>query len=222
MNVAGWLEAAYADFLYGLRQLRLNPGFATVAILSLALGIGANTAIFQLLDAIRLRGLPVKDPSQLVTIERGGKPDDFFTAGSYSSREQAFSYPQMAELWKEQRAFSEMLTFWMTRFNLSQAGHSRFAQGLLVSANYLDVLGVTPIIGHGFSQATEGDDKVACTAALAIISYSFWQREFGGDTNAIGKTLSLDGHRFAIGGVTPASFFVVLLGQFAIDRRRRP
>ena len=155
MNVAGWLEAACADFLYGLRQLRLNPGFATVAILSLALGIGANTAIFQLLDAIRLRGLPVKDPQQLVTIERGGKPDDFFLAGSYSSREQAFSYPQMAELQREQQAFTGMLTFWMTRFNLSETGRSRYAEGLLVSANYLDVLGVTPLVGRGFSAATE-------------------------------------------------------------------
>ncbi len=213
MNVAGWLEAASADFLYGLRQLRLNPGFGTVAILSLALGIGANTAIFQLLDAIRLRGLPVKDPAQLVTIERGGKPDDFFIAGSYSSREQAFSYAQMSELQKDQRAFSGMLTFWMTNFNLSEAGQSRYAEGLMVSSNYLDVLGVTPLVGRGFSAATEGNDKVACTAAPAVISYGFWQREFGGNMNAIGKTLRLDGHQFAIGGVTPASFFGVEPGQ---------
>ncbi len=213
MDVAGWLEAAWADFLYGLRQLRLNPGFATVAILSLALGIGANTAIFQLLDAIRLRGLPVKDPQQLATIERGGKPDDFFIAGSYSSRKQAFSYAQMAELQKDQRAFAGMLTFWMTRFNLSETGQSRYAEGLMVSANYLDMLGVTPLVGRGFSAATEGNDGVACSDAPAVIGYGFWQREFGGDMNAIGKTVRLDGHRFAIGGVTPASFFGVEPGQ---------
>src|SRR5690349_16978222 len=77
MNVAGWLEAARADIFYAFRQLKLNPGFTAVAVLSLALGIGANTAIFQLLDAIRLRGLPVKDPWQLATIARGGNRGDF-------------------------------------------------------------------------------------------------------------------------------------------------
>jgi predicted permease len=119
----------------------------------------------------------------------------------------------MTELQKDESAFSGMLTFWMTRFNLSEEGRSRYAEGLLVSANYLDVLGVTPIVGRGFSALTEGDDKVACTAAPAVISYGFWQREFGGEMNAIGKTVSLDGHRFTIGGVTPASFFGVEPGQ---------
>src|SRR6185437_700000 len=141
MNVAGWLDAARADLSYGLRQLKLNPGFTAVAVLSLALGIGANTAIFQLLDAIRLRGLPVKDPSQLVTIARGGNDGDFFTAGSYASREQAFTYAQMEALRKHQQAFAEMLTFWPRRFNLSASGRSRYAEGLLVSSNFLDVLG---------------------------------------------------------------------------------
>ena len=97
MNVAGWLEARRGDIAYALRQLRLNPGFTAVAVLSLALGIGANTAIFQLLDAIRLRGLPVKDAQQLVTIERGNR-GDFFIAGDYSSTELAFTYAQMDEL----------------------------------------------------------------------------------------------------------------------------
>lgn len=151
MNVVGWLETARADISYGLRQLRLNPGFAAVAVLSLALGIGANTAIFHLLDAIRLRGLPVKDPWQLVTIARAGNEGDFFTAGSYSSREQAFTYAQMEELRKHQQAFSEMLTFWPTRFNLSESGRSRYAEGLLVSSNFLNVLGIAPIAGRGLS-----------------------------------------------------------------------
>lgn len=207
MNVAGWLEAARADFLYGLRQLKLNPGFAAVAVLSLALGIGANTAIFQLLDAIRLRGLPVKEPSQLATIERA---KDFFTAGSYSSREQAFTYAQMEAVRQHKEAFSDMLTFWPTRFNLSAGGRSRYAEGLLVSSNYLDVLGVKPIAGRGIPAE---DDKVACSSATALLSYGFWQREFGGNLNAIGKTINLDGHRFSIGGITPASFFGVEPGQ---------
>ena len=208
MNVARWLEAARADFLYGLRQLKLNPGFAAVAVLSLALGIGANTAIFQLLDAIRLRGLPVKDPGQLATINRAGS--DFFTAGSYSSRDEAFTYAQMEAVQRHKEAFSDMLTFWPTRFNLSTSGRSRYAEGLLVSSNYLDVLGVRPIVGRGIPA---GNDKAACSSAAAVLSYGFWQREFGGNLNAIGKTISLDGHVFPIGGVTPSSFFGVEPGQ---------
>lgn len=211
MDVVGWLETVRADVAYGVRQLKLNPGFAAVAILSLALGIGANTAIFQLLDAIRLRGLPVKDPSQLVTVVRGGNRGDFFTAGSYSSREEAFTYAQMQELRKQQHAFSEILTFWPTRFNLSTAGRSRYAEGLLVSPNFLDVLGVTPIAGRGFS--AEEDDKAVCSSASALLSYGFWQREFGGNLDAIGRTITLNDHSFRIGGITPPSFFGVEPGQ---------
>lgn len=109
MDILGWIEAAVMDVSYALRQLKLNPALATVAILSLALGIGANTAIFQLLDAIRLSGLPVKDPSQLATVVRSS--NDFLIEGSYSSREEAFTYAQMDELRKRQEAFSDMLTF---------------------------------------------------------------------------------------------------------------
>ncbi len=207
MNVARWLETAWADFAYGLRQLKLNPGFAAVAILSLALGIGANTAIFQLLDAIRLRGLPVKDPWRLATIARA---PDFFTDGAYYSREEAFTYAQMEALRRRQQAFSDMLTFWPTRFDLSTGGRVRYAEGLLVSSNFLDVLGVAPIAGRGFSP---DNDKGACPSAGAVLSYSFWQREFGGDLSAIGKSISLDGHRFPVGGVAPASFFGVEPGQ---------
>jgi putative ABC transport system permease protein len=207
MDVAGWLEAACADFAYGLRQLKLNPGFTSVAVLSLALGIGANTAIFQLLDAIQLRGLPVKDPWQLATIERA---KDFYTAGWYSSREEAFTYAQMDALRHHTQAFSDMLTFWPTRFNLSTGGQSRYAEGLLVSSNFLDVLGVTPVAGRGFSSE---EDRVACSSGTAVLSYAFWQREFGGDLNAIGKNISLDGHRFPIGGIMPRSFFGVEPGQ---------
>jgi predicted permease len=210
MDIVGWLEAVRADFSYGLRQLKLNSGFATVAVLSLALGIGANTAIFQLLDAIRLRGLPVKDPWELVTIARGGKRGEFLTAGRYISREEAFTYAQMEQLQKQQKAFSDMLTFWPTRFNLSTTGRSRYAEGLLVSSNFLDVLGIAPIAGTGLPAE---DDKTACSSTPVLLSYSFWQREFGGSPNAIGKTVSLDGHRFPVGGITPASFYGVEPGQ---------
>src|SRR3954449_5541046 len=95
MNIAGYLESAVADVRYGLRQLRLSPGFTTVAVLSLALGIGANTAIFQLIDAIRLRSLPVREPSRLAVITTA---PDFYTQGWSTSRNRAFTYAQLVEL----------------------------------------------------------------------------------------------------------------------------
>ena len=208
MDMLTWFETMLSDIGYSLRQLKLNPGFAVVAILSLALGIGANTAIFQLLDAIRMRGLPVQNPSQLATVERAN--DEFFIAGKYFSREQAFTYAQMEELRKRQRAFSDMMVFFPARHNLSSTGRSRYAETLLVSSNYLSVLGVTPILGRDLEKQ---DDKAACSAAVALLSYSFWQTEYGGDSNVIGKDVSLDGHRFPIGGVTPSSFFGVEPGH---------
>ncbi len=209
MDVMGWLESTLGDVSYGLRQLKLNPGFAAVAVLSLALGIGANTAIFQLLDALRLRGLPVRNPSELVTITPANQ-QDFFVAGKYVSREQAFTYAQMDELRKRQKAFSDMLLFLPRRFNLSSAGRSRYAEGLLVSTNYLKVLGVGPVLGREFAPE---NDKVACSTAGAILSYSFWQSEFGGDRNVIGRNITLDGHAFPIAGVTPRSFFGLEPGE---------
>ena len=149
----------------------------------------------------------MKDPWQLATIAR---EKDFFTSGWYASREEAFTYAQMESLRQHQHAFSDILTFWPTRFNLSTGGRSRYAEGLLVSSNFLDVLGITPIAGRAFAAE---NDKVACSSAQAVLSYSFWQREFGGDVNAIGRNVSLDGHRFTVSGITPPSFFGVEPGQ---------
>jgi predicted permease len=207
MDIAGWLDALRADFVYALRQVRFNPGFAAVAILSLALGIGANTAIFQLLDAIRLRGLPVQHPEQLATIQRSGS---FFTAGSYNSREEAFTYAQLESLGKHQTGFSDITSFNPTRFNLSTSGRSRYAEGLYVGNNFLHVLGVAPIAGTGIQAS---DDKVACSATPVVLSYSFWQREYGGSLDALNKTITLDGRRFPIGGITPPAFFGPEPGQ---------
>ncbi len=209
MDIAAWLDAFRNDLTYGSRHLRLNPGFAAVAILSLALGIGANTAIFQLLDATRLRGLPVAWPSELTTVVAANE-GDFFIAGNYSSREHAYSYAQMEELRRRGDAFSGVLTFWPNQFNLSESGQTRFAEGLLISSNYLEVLGIAPFAG---SAQLEADDKSVCPSAGALLGYGFWQREFGGNLSAIGKTVSLNGHRFQVQGIMPASFFGVEPGQ---------
>ncbi|HYP12797.1 MAG TPA: ABC transporter permease, partial [Bryobacteraceae bacterium] len=201
MDIVRALEATVADVRYALRQLRSSPGFTAVAVLSLALGIGANTAIFQLIDAIRLRSLPVRDASQLVTIET---EPDFFTSGWYQSRNRAYTYAQFQQLKQHQQAFSDILAFGDRRFNLSRGGESRYASGLYVTANFFDLLGVTPVLGAGFN-ATH--DNPGCAEAAAVLSYAFWQREFGGKTNVLGQTISLDGRQFPILGVMAKGFF---------------
>lgn len=201
MDIAKSIESAYADLRYGLRQLRLSSGFTSVAVLSLAFGIGATTAIFQLIDAIRLRSLPVREPWHLATVTTA---PEFFTQGWYSSRNRAFTYPQLKELRQHQQAFSDILAFGNTRFNLSQGGESRFAEALYVTANYFDLLGVTPFLGRTF---TAENDKPECTEPGVVLSYAFWQREFAGEASAVGRSISLDGRKFPILGVAPKEFF---------------
>jgi hypothetical protein len=153
MDIARAMESAFADLRYGLRQLRLSPGFTIVAVSSLALGLGANTAVFQLINAIRLSSLPVRQPSQLAAISTA---PDFFSQGWYASRHRAFTYSQFVQLRKQQHAFSDVLAFGTTRFNLSRGGESRYAEGLYVTANYFDLVGVAPFAGRTFSAE---DDK---------------------------------------------------------------
>jgi predicted permease len=207
MNSINFLETLWQDLRHGARLLRLNLGFAGVAIASLALGIGANTTIFQLLDAVRLRALPVKNPQQLATVHLANRD---WTVGSFSG-----SYPQLTNpLWEQlrdhQQAFSNIAAWSDMEFNLARGGEVRFARGLMVSGEFFNVLGVTPVLGRAFSAA---DDRRGCASPGAVISYSFWQREYGGNPTALGRSLSLEGHSFEVIGIAPASFFGVEIGS---------
>jgi predicted permease len=201
MNIATWLEALLGDLRYGLRQLRLAPGFAAVAIASLALGIGANTAIFQLINELNFRALPVRSPGELVAID---VEEGFFTAGWYSARNRAFTLPQIEELQRTQQAFDGMLAFGTTRFNLARSGEAQYAQGLYVSPNFLELLGVRPTLGSG---QLAGGDLRDCGNAGAVLDYAFWQRQYGGDPSIIGRDIYLEGRMFPVVGVTPPEFF---------------
>lgn len=139
MDVAGWLEALVKDLRHGARQLRLNPGFAAVAIVSLALGIGANSAIFQLINALGFRGLPVRDPGQLVAVDAA---EDFFASGWFEGRHTIFTYAQLEQMREHQQAFVDVTAFATTQFNLSSGGEARYAAGRYVMPNFLEVLGV--------------------------------------------------------------------------------
>lgn len=194
------------DIRQALRLMRLNPVFATVAILSLALGIGANTAIFQLLDAIVLRTLPVQAPQQLADvheIHRG-------RIGSTVARQSDFSSAIWEQLQQQEKAFSGIAAWSTERFDMGQGGEARYAEGLWVSGSFFQVLQVQPVLGRLIAPA---DDRRGCGIEGVVISYAFWQRAFGGRASALGSKLSLDGHPFQIIGVTPPSFYGLEVGR---------
>jgi putative ABC transport system permease protein len=181
------------------RLLRANPMFALVAILSLTLGIGANTAIFELLDAVLLRTLPVAAPEQLaeVRLHHAGR------IGNSVARQDDFSSAQWEQVEKEQQGFSAVAAWSTEGLNLGKGGEARYAKALWVSGDFFRVLKMRPQLGRLF---TKSDDFKGCGAAGAVISDGFWQREFGGRADVLGKTVSLNGQPFQIIGVTPASF----------------
>ncbi len=197
----------WQDVKYGARMLLRSPGFTAVAVLTLALGIGANSAIFQLMDAVRLRRLPVKDPQELVDI---GFDHQGWYAGHLDGR-----YPILTNaLWEQirdrQQAFSGAFAWGTDQFNLSRGGEARYAQGLWVSGDFFRVLGVRPQVGRVFSAA---DDRRGCGTPDVVISYAFWQHEFGGRADTLGAKLTLNGQPVEIVGITPPSFFGVEVGR---------
>jgi predicted permease len=207
MDLLGWLDTLRQDIRYGARQLRLNPGFTAVSVLSLALGIGANTAIFQLVDAVRLRTLPVEKPQELVSIDfaKGSQ-----RSGWSSTRSARLTYAQWEQIHSQQQAFTGTMAWSAARFNLAPGGEAHYAEGLYVTGDFFRVLGVPALLGRTF---TTGDDKLSCDSPGAVLSYSFWQNTFAGDPGAIGRTLTLDSKPFTVVGVTPASFFGVEVGN---------
>jgi putative ABC transport system permease protein len=200
------IENLLQDARHGLRLLLLNPGFALVAILSLALGIGANTAIFQLLDAVRLRTLPVQHPEQLAIVKIGNFDS---ASGSFSSRYSHATNPQWDQIRAQQQGFSGIFAWSPEQRNLARGGEIREANVLWVSGDFFDVLGVKPQAGRLLNAS---DDHRGCSGA-AVISDAFWHSEYGASPGALQKPLALDGHPFDIIGVTPPGFFGVEVGR---------
>ena len=195
------------DLRFAFRMLRKSPAFTLVAVLSLALGIGANAAIFQLLNAIRLKTLPVTAPQELVQI-RISNPEG--ARGSFQNRYEPISNPIWEELKKHPEPFSSLGAWGSESYNLSQGGESRYANGLLVSGEFFQVLGIQPQIGRLLNRS---DDVRGCASPGVVISNGFWQREYGGDRGVLGRKLTLAEHSFDIIGVTPPSFFGVEVGH---------
>jgi putative ABC transport system permease protein len=208
MNTIGFLETFGQDLRYAARLLRLEPGFFSVAILCLALGIGANTAIFHLLDAVRLRALPVPDPQELVEVQIG--PNQHCCTGNFSSRRSNFTYALWDQLRTRQQAFSGLFAWSARRFNTATGGEARYVEGLYTGGDFFTTLGVVPALGRVFSNE---DDRPGCGAPGAVLGYSYWQREYGGQASAIGREILLNLKPFEIIGVAPAGFFGVEVGK---------
>jgi putative ABC transport system permease protein len=197
----------WQDLRFGGRVLRKQPGFTAVALLTLTLGVGANTALFQLLDAVRLRALPVPEPQQLaevrITDMKGAR-------GNFASWHPALTNPVWEQVRDRQQAFNGVFAWGADDFNLGTGSDAHLAHGLWVSGDFFQVLGVRPELGRVFDAS---DDRRGCASAGAVISHQFWQREFGGEPSVVGKRLSLDDHTVEIVGVTPASFFGPEVGR---------
>jgi predicted permease len=201
-----WFQSALQDLRFALRTLRKSPGFALTAILTLALGIGANTAIFQLLDAVRLRSLPVADPSSLVKVQiKGGIRDIGWRANDTSLS---------TVLWKQIRrqrgVFSGFFAWRSAAYAIGQGEQERLAQGLWVSGEMFPMLGIVPVKGRLFTQE---DDQPGCGTAGVVISYSLWQSEFGGSDSVVGSRIVVYDHPTQVIGVTPPSFFGLDVGK---------
>ena len=207
MNSARFMETVWQDFRYGARSLRLNPAFTVVAVLSLALGIGANTAIFQLIDAVRMRTLPVRNPEELANVRIANRT---WNSGNFTSRYSQLSNPLWEQIRDHQQGFSGIAAWGDERLNLASGGQARNADAIWVSGDFFSVLGVAPALGRVFTNA---DDQRGCGSPGVVISYSFWQSEFGGGAAVLGKKLLLEGHPFEVIGVTPASFYGVDVGH---------
>lgn len=203
------VEYLLQDVRFAVRTLRKSWGFALTAILTLALGIGANTAIFQLVDAVRLRSLPVADPETLAGVRVNSGTHGFgITAGDY---ETMLSYPMWEQIRLHQQSFSGVFAWSQsTWISMGEGAQERRAQTLWTSGEMFSVLGVPPIRGRTF---TEKDDTPNCGAPGAVISYAFWQSEFGGEDSAIGSLLTIEGHPTEVIGITPRSFFGLEVGS---------
>src|SRR5215510_9288035 len=184
------------DLRYTFRALRATPAFAIVAVLSLGLGIGANTAIFTLINAVLLRSLPVSHPEELVLVTRaeGGN---------------TFTNPLWEAIRDRQDVFSGAAAFSTSTFNLANGGEARRVPSSWVSGDFFPMLGVQPVVGRLLSQS---DDFRGCPA-VAVISATFWRNEYGGAADVVGKTIQLDGKPFPIVGVVDPDFFGVAVGE---------
>jgi len=203
------MSTVIQDLRYGLRMLRKNPGFTIVAVLALALGIGANTAIFSLLDQVLLRSLPVVEPDRLVILSDAEQRSGLSTS---DNSEVVYSYPHYKDVRERIPLFDGVIARAGVRLSVIAAGTSERAQGEIVSGNYFPVLGVRPALGRLLDA---GDDGLPGASPVAVLSYGYWSRRFGASPSVVGQKIILNDYPFAVVGVAARGFNGVLKGQNA-------
>ncbi len=191
-----WLEEFLQDLRYGARMLRKNPGFTLVAVLTLALGIGANTAIFSVVNGVLLNPLPYPHPEQLVTLHES-KPN--FEFGS-------ISYPNFRDWQRDNHTFSSVAISRGFAFSLTGIGEAEQVRGRFISSDFFSTVGVNPVLGRSFAP---GEDEIGA-APIALISEGLWKRKFGSSQDVLGKNITLDGKGYTVVGVVPANFDLLL------------
>lgn len=208
MNTVQFIETTTQDLRFGARVLRRNPVFAMVAILSLALGVGANTAIFQLINTVRLRTLPVANPQELAYVRVDNPPGG--RSGHFTGRYASLTYAQWQLIREQQRSFSSVFAWGTATLDLATSGESKPVPAIWVSGEFFDTLGVRPVAGQLIGAA---HDTPGCGLPGVVISEPFWQQEFGGKASAIGQPLHVNGVAMPVLGVSPAAFFGVEVGH---------
>ena len=201
------MNTVLQDLRYGLRMLRKSPGFATVAVLTLAFGIGANTAIFSLLDQVLLRSLPVAEPHRLVILSDAEHASGWSTS---DNSEMVYSYPHYKDVRDQIPLFDGVVARAGVELSVTGAGISERAQGEIVSGNYFPVLGVRPAAGRLLDA---GDDGLPGASPVAVLSYGYWSRRFGASPQFVGQKIILNNYPFTVVGVATRGFNGVLKGQ---------
>jgi putative ABC transport system permease protein len=207
--IHNWLHSLFSDCCFALRQLRKSPGFTAVAVLTLALGIGANTAIFSLTDQILLRELAVPHPEQLLILRSPG-PNHGHTWSDVDNGAQSFSYPMYKDLRERTTVFSGMLACREAAVNVSGHGDTQAAHADLVSGNFFETLGVQPALGRLF---TLNDETAPGANTVAVLSYGYWSRKFGADPSVLNKPLTVNGVPLTVVGVARKGFYGVQIGS---------
>ncbi|HEY2800146.1 MAG TPA: ABC transporter permease [Chthoniobacterales bacterium] len=196
-----WLEEFLQDLRYGFRLLCKNPGFSVVVVLALAIGLGANTALFSLFDRVLLRPLPVQHPEQLVVLS---------VTNERAASDTSFSHPMYRQLRDNNAVFNGILAQAGVSLNVAYGGESEKVRGELVSGNYFETLGVRPFLGRLF---TPTDDLQPGAHPVAVLSYAYWQRRFGANRSIVGAKVILNDHPMTVIGVTPPGFYGTNLAE---------
>ncbi len=209
------LDDLRQDLRYTVRTLGRTPVFTVVVVLTLGLGIGANTAIFSILNGLLLRSLPVREPDRLVHVT------DSVLRETGETRVRAWSYPAWEQIRQRPHLFEGATAWSFTRFNLASGGETQFVEGIWADGGFFEMLGVSAVLGRSFSPRDD-EPGGGPDGAVTVISYGYWQRHYGGSADVIGRSVRLNGRPFTIIGVAPPEFFGLEVGrsfEFAVPLR---